>query len=308
MNNRSDEAARAAIELLLAALEAHQPILSGAVMQLSPAAADRLKKMGFLRSYGDEVESALGNEEDVPVDLIAHPRGGLAYLSRSAGLVSVPREQLERFEINFPAVMREIARSAGVSRTASPLELRASRVWELGTARQRGKKPLSLWFARRLWDDDFCATLEDALSSRPHPALRVVLTSSSSERLGSVSLPGAVIVPLWDVLAMAGNIAVDPAILFARIGSASQRNPMVPLALSDDGRELRINGGPPLEFRTDPQSTAIRQLVDAYQTGKRLRVSELTHLGSLNRLFGAKKWARLCPYLKSIDGRWGFEL
>jgi hypothetical protein len=143
--------------------------------------------------------------------------------------------------------------------------------------------------------------------SRPHVRQRVILTSTRSSRLTQPDIGGHVAVPLCDVLAAPPTFAVDPDILDARLGGVPASDAARPIMLSPDGTRLATNGGTHISFRPGDQLDAIRKLVAAYDRGERLRASDLTHHGSLQRLFGAKKWKCLQPYLQSADGLWWFE-
>ena len=104
------------------------------------------------------------------------------------------------------------------------------------------------------------------------------------------------------------RMAVNPDILNTLLGRAPAPLAAGPLSLSPDGTELRIRGGPPIAFRSEPQINAIRLLVEAYYKNERLPASKLTHLGSLNRVFGKAKWALLQPHLKSVARTWKFDV
>ena len=135
----------------------------------------------------------------------------------------------------------------------------------------------------------------------------MLLTSSRRDRVNELTFPGLVVMSLQDVLKRPDSLVIDREMLSGRLGSPLEPETAGPIALSPDGKTLRINHDPPIVFRSDVQIAAIRRLVDAYHCGTGLRAADLTDLGSLNRLFGTRKWKALSPYLKSDDGLWSFE-
>jgi hypothetical protein len=181
-------------------------------------------------------------------------------------------------------------------------------LWEVGDVRLDNRPArVPIWFARRLFDPAVLRQVIDAAIARPHCAQRVILTSTRTSRLGSVAVPGAAVVALADVRASFTHLAVSPAILGARLRGVPAPA-QGPLVLSPDGTHLTINGSIQVEFKTEPMINAIRHLVAAFHSNKRVPIRELTDLGSPARLFGAKRWAELQPYIKSVNGLWGFTL
>jgi hypothetical protein len=118
---------------------------------------------------------------------------------------------------------------------------------------------------------------------------------------------GALVVPIFEVMTSPDDIRVNPEILAARLGSAPQSERKRSISLSPDGTTLEINGRT-ISFRSQRQIEAIRRLVAAYDQGTRVRAAHVTSLGSLNRLFGIKRWQILSLYLKSDGRTWGFEV
>jgi hypothetical protein len=115
-------------------------------------------------------------------------------------------------------------------------------------------------------------------------------------------------VPLPDVLLAPDTLAVSGEILAARISGIAPDQHGESIQLSDDGRTLVILDGEPIHFRSAQQIAVIRKLMVARKTGRRIRAQDLTDHGTLRRLFGVTKWARLSPHLTSINGLWGFDV
>lgn len=300
-----------AVEFLLEILELREPRLSGAAAELRPGPTARLTAAGLLVPHDHEaVTASLADHDDVPVSLAWSERaGGLAYFSPAVGPVAVPGDRLMRRRVDMAATLAAVASGLGLPPGSPSSVLVDGLLWEIGEARL-GRRParVPLWFARRLSDPAVLRQVADAARARPHTRPRVVLTSARPARVRDAAVPGAVVVALRDVLAAPDDLAVSADILDARLGAVPARPDAGPVALSPDGRQLSINGGPPIPFKSADQIVAIRKLVDAYRRGERLRIGELTDHGSLARLFGGKKWALLKPHITSANGLWGFDL
>lgn len=300
-----------AVDLLLQVLELREPVLSGATAELSPGPAAVLAAAGLLVPHGHEdVSASQADHDDTPVSLIwSEAHGGFAYFSPAVGLAPVPQERQVRYRVDAAVMLDAMAARLDRPSNQAAFPLIDGVLWEIGEVRL-GRRPVRVpvWFARRLADPAVLRQVADAARARPHNRLRVILTSARASRVAEIEIPGAAVVPLRDVLAAPDDLAISPDILDARLGGAPAQPGAGPVALSPDGRQLRINGGPPISFRSEDQIAAIRKLVDAYRRGERLRIRELTDHGSLARLFGGKKWALLKPHITTVNGLWGFDL
>ena len=96
-------------------------------------------------------------------------------------------------------------------------------------------------------------------------------------------------------------------LLDARMRGAALAVSPAAVALSPDGTQLRIGAGDPIPFRSDDQIAAIRKLVEAFHAGTGVPIGDLTHHGSLSRLFGRKKWALLQPHVKTVNRLWSIS-
>jgi hypothetical protein len=300
----------AAVNLLLELLEQQQPVLSAAAAPLAEG-ADALLRSGLLIRAGDEaVIASLDDHEDVPVSLFPTGEdGAVAYYSPSSGPVIVPPEQLQMHRVDLPKAFALLAVELALPRGWRPMELVEGLLWEIGHARLPGRKArIPVWFARRLSARRVVQAVAVAALARPHLDLRVLLSNTDAERAIEISIPGMAVVSVRDVLARADGLAIDPAILAARLGmpplAAKAPGPVV---LSADGTKLTINGRHVADFRSAKQIDAIRQLVKAYYAGDRLRARDLTEFANLESFFGKRKWALLAPHLESEDGAWGFK-
>ncbi|MCR0985280.1 hypothetical protein [Roseomonas populi] len=274
---------------------------------MQPGETALLCEAGLLVPDGHEnVAVVPGDDDDVPVSLFWSDRlGGLAAFSATCGPLRVPPEQLVRRRVDVAAVLASMMGGLELPSCWQPIERVDGLAWELGEVRlNNGPQRNSLWFARRLSDRVVQKQVKAALLARPHPRLRVLLTSSRGERLDDLELPGTSVVPMRDVLTTPDAPAVSGEILGARISGAPPRDDGRPIALSPDGRTLTINGNEVLTFTAPGHVAAIRSLVAAFEEGRGLPVGEITHLGSPDRLFGAKRWKELSRFLKSQGGLW----
>lgn len=301
---------REAVELVLAVIEAEQPMLNGAAAEFSPGPVALLKAAGLLVQHGHEqVSASLADDDDSPVSLIpTGEMGGLAYFSQASGLTTIPTHRLQRHRIDMAHFLSVIATQLDLPNNLKPRELVGGYLWELGAARlpQRSVR-VPVWFARRLWDPAVGQQVGAALAARPHTSTIILLCSSTGRRVANIVLPGTAVIPLRDVLMDDATLAVSAEIINARLRGVPVPSGG-PIVLSPDGTRLTILGGEPIPFKSSDQIAAIRQLVDAYYAGTRLRARDLSHHGSLDRLFGGEKWKRLKPYLASKAGLWGFEV
>jgi hypothetical protein len=296
-----------AIALLLTLLEQREPVLSGAAAEMQVEETALLDGAGLLAPDGhDDVATVPGDNDDVPVTLFWSDKlGGLTAFSATSGPVLVPPERLRRRRVDIVATLTTMAADLDLPACWRPNVQVDGLAWELGEVRLESRpQRSSIWFARRLADRVVQKQVQAALAARPHPRLRVLLTSSRAERLDGLTLPGTPIVSVRDVLATPDTLTVSGDILTARISGVPPHDDGRPIALSPDGRSLTINGSKTLTFTAPRQIIAIRALVAAFKEGRGLPVGELTDLGSPDRLFGTKRWKELSPHLKTHGGLW----
>ncbi|MFT8247234.1 hypothetical protein [Roseomonas sp. BN140053] len=300
-----------AVALLLTLLEQRELFISGAAAEMHPDEVPLLVGAGLLVPDGHEDVAAVpGDDDDVPVSLFwSDTLGGLAGFSPTGGPVLVPPERLLRRRVDVAVALAAIAAELDLPARWQPTVQVEGLAWELGEVRLRNRPQRnSLWFARRLSERAVQRQVEAALAARPHPRLRVLLTSTRDTSLDELSLPGTSIVPVRDVLVAPDSLTVSGGILAARISGTTPSQHGGPIQLSEDGRTLVILDGDPIHFRSEPQIAVVRKLVAAHKSGKRFRARDLTEHGSLRRFFGEEKWALLAPHLSSVGGRWGFDV
>ena len=303
----------AALDLLLSVVETPDAVISGAVLaDYFAEAAKQILQSGLLNPHDQETATAsLVDHDDVPVTLTLSPGSGLGYFSSSAGWVSVEKDRLVRFRVDFPVLLASLMVQADVSSRSGPVALVPNLLWEIGDVRLgRRAERVSIWFGRRLHDPAVWLQIGNVATLRPATRMRVLLTSTSSDRLPA-SLPGHLLVSVRDVLDHSAGLAIHPAILASRLDGTHRPNVDSAIDLSPDGTRLTINGSVVICFRSAKHIKIIRMLVSYHEGGKRVRAEELlteacSGVGSLQRVFGTKKWNELAPYLKSHSGLWGF--
>jgi hypothetical protein len=307
----------AALELLLNAVETPEAAISGAVLDDYHASDSIiLKETGLLKLHGHEDVSVSGaDHDDVPVTLSwSAEDGGLGYFSPTAGWINVPEDRIARFRVDFSVLLARLMIQADVSSRSGPTPLIPDLLWEIGDVRLgRRTQRVPIWFARRLHERSVWRQVKDMAKARPTTGLRVVLTSTPSNRFLDEAIAGHLLVGIRDVIDFASGLAVHPDILAARLDGSHQPDVEEALYLSPDGKQLLINGDVTIRFRSAPHIVIIRKLVTGFREGKRFTARELVDLtqlssNTLRQAFGAKKWAQLKSYIKTRDGLWGFEL
>lgn len=298
-----------AVSLLFGLLEQNEPVISAGAARMHQEEVANLEETGLLVPHDHElVVSALDDHDDAPVSVTWSERHhALTYFSPSTGIVVVPPENVQRRRVEIGRVLAAITIDWDVPDGRQPFSLIGDILWEITDVRFGRRARLPIWFARRLWDRDIRRQIIDMAKARPLLTPRVIVTSSRTERINDVEIPGVVIVPIREVLTRPEGLKITGDILDARLRGAPVMAGAGPIALSADGTELSINGGPAILFKPGHQFDAIQLLVTAYRCGERVPVGKLSAHRNLSRLFGAKKWAQLSPYIKSVNGLWGFE-
>ena len=301
-----------AVSLLLDALESPRPHLSGAVAVAKPQEIALLVESGLLARHGHEADAALPHDdEDLPRPVLAcgDPPSPTAF-DPTSGLVRVAPERLVVWAVAVPALLAAVGSDLDLpTGRRPPFALVDDLLWEIGDGRLGGRKERTpIWFCRRLWDPAARRRVLAMAAARPHARQRILLASSRPERLRDIAVPGAIVVPIRDVLRAPDEFVVSGHILGARIGGVALSGSGDPIQLSEDGTALVILGGEPIYFRSPRQIDVIKNLVAASRTGKRLRASDLSPHKTLRRLFGEEKWTRLSPHLRSIKGFWAFDV
>lgn len=300
-----------AVMLLFEVLETPEALLSCQAAEIHASATTALVERGLLTRHDyEEVTASNSNHEDAPVTLTwSDQASGLCYFDSVSGITEVSSGQVIRRKVNADKLLAAISSDFRLLPPPGPIELIDGLLWEIGNARLPGRSsPVSIWFARRVWSRSVQREITANTRARPTRTQRLILTSSPRRRLGETSIEGALIIPLEDVLAHPGSLALSVDTLSALVSGVPNESSSGPIQLSPDGKQLRIENGEAVHFRSEMHIEAIRRLVAAYYKGERISAAALTSHGSLSRFFGAKKWATLSTYIRSRNGLWSFEL
>ncbi len=305
-----------AIELLLTILESAAGKIAGTVLSDYHAKSSvELLAANLLLPDGHIAAAAsLVDHDDEPISLTwSADRNGYGYFSPSAGWIDVPKARLALFRVNHLVLLASLLLEIDVASRNGATALAPEILWEIGDARiGRRRQRVPIWFARRLSDRMVWAQVAEAARRRPTTHIRVLLTSTPATRLFEPTLPGHVIVPVCDVIGCAAGLVINPDILAALLDGTPPADVHERVHLSRSGQRLVINGNATISFKSDIHIAAIQKLVQGFRDGKRYSASEiLDHARSsaktLRQAFGAARWAKLEPYLKSENGLWGFE-
>ena len=211
----------AALELLLSAAETPEAAISGTVLNGHYASeSEFLKETGLLKPHGHEaVVTSQADHDDAPVTLSwSAEDGGLGYFSPTAGWVSVPDDQIARFQVDVPTVIKELMGQVDWPSRSGPAPLVPDLLWEIGDVRLgRRTQRVPIWFARRLHEPSVWRQIKNVAKARPATRLRVVLTSTSSHRIPDETIAGHLLVGIRDVIDFASGLAINPDILAARL-------------------------------------------------------------------------------------------
>ena len=272
MSDRDGPLDASATELLLTVLEMPDATLSGSVLEdYYPIAGRSLIAAGILKSAGHEaVAASMVDHNDLPVSLSRSDDGrGFGHFDPSAGWVKVADDRLTRYQADLAALTTLLGDQVGVGHRP-PRPILPNQLWELGEARiGRRAHRTPVLFGRRLLDPGVWRRSIDALRARPAPRVRILLTSTSPERLSGEPLANTDIIWLPDVLAANRDLVIDREILAARFDRMPARRIAGPLEIIADGREVRLFEQT-FNFKKGVQQRRIIMLLyEHYQDGER---------------------------------------
>ena len=300
-----------AVRLLLEILECPVPVLSGAAAAQCAGTSERLISSQLLVRDGHEKVSASPSDHyDEPSELEwSDQTKGFTLFDPIAGYVPIPADQLTRHAAHMPTVIDVLSSGLNVAAGSSISELVSNSVWDLGEVYLgRHSSRLPMWFGRRLFDPAVQREVRQAMAARPHSQIQIILTSTSSSQVGDVRFDRGTVISLHDVVCSVDRLDISPIILAFRVNGATAPVDGARIGLSEDNSQLIVDGGEPILFKSDQMRQAIRILVDAHRTGGRVVISDLTHLGSMQKLFGRDRWKRLQPHLRVVNHGWSFDI
>jgi hypothetical protein len=299
-----------AVDLLLRVMETRAAKVQAATLrQVASRATDQLLGAKLLVASGHiPVVTAMDDFEDepIPAEWCAERRQ-FGYHNSVGRWISVDADELAALAVAYPAIFAKML--VGFDRTASehPIPLIDGIAWDIGTVRLAGaKSPVPVWFARRLSDPAVWQGLDALFARRPPDEIRLVLTSTPGDRIPVTTNRRNVVVSLADVVGSAGNLAISPQALVARVfpGQVQRR---FPIDHSDDCG-IVWHRGETLTFGGDKQRLLLQLLFAAYGAKSPvLRVAyvleEAGYDGQVNTLkkaFGRRTdWQR---FIKFDDG------
>jgi hypothetical protein len=237
MSRTSAPLDRQAIEVLLSALEAPRSALSAAALQSFPAQVGaQLISAALIKPDGHEaVATSLADYDDSPVTLTwSAEHQGFGYFSPAAGWISVPHADIDRYSVDFVSVIAALTVKMQFSPRAAPTVLVADRLWEIGKTRfgQRAHQA-PIMFGRRLHDVGTWQSVRRTLEGRPTQQRRVVLTSTRPDRLPEPPV-GNVLISIHDVIGDGDGLALDPAVISARLDHLPLVDASDPIVLIGD--------------------------------------------------------------------------
>jgi hypothetical protein len=260
---------RQSIEVLLSALEAPRPALSAAALQSFPAQVGaQLIAAALIKPDGHEaVATSLADHDDSPVTLTwSAEHRGFGYFSQAAGWVGVPHADIDRYGVDLAGVMAALTAKMQLSPKAAPSVLVADHLWEIGKSRfgQRAHQT-PIMFGRRLHDVGTWQSVRRTLEARPSQQRRVILTSTRPDRLPEPPA-GNVLISVHD--ALGDGLALDPAVIAARLDRLPAADTSDPIVLIGDGKEVRLFGEVFRFPKGVRQREIIRLMYGRYQQGQ----------------------------------------
>ena len=254
----------AAVALLLKILETRSGKISGSVMRANfMTAFDTLLRAELLTTAGSaDVVPSMDEYEDEPTTVAwSQERGSHGYFNSSGQWTPVTSEEITLYGVKMATFFVKVLVSA--ERVSSPptAPLIQDVLWDLGMFKLPGyRKPVSIWFSRRIFDASRSEAVEQMMKKRPPADARIVLTSTG--RGIDIDVIEQVVVSIKDVLAAQSDIAVDPAIVSKRLqvapSSAQKR-----LKHSPDYGKIYIEEEP-YTFRGVMHRAILKVLVEAY--------------------------------------------
>ena len=258
---------QAAAQLLMTIAETPGGKIAASVLDdFHPRQGKQLMQSNLLAPRGDTFAAPLDLDHgDEPLPLIwSGEHGCFGYYNPAAVWITVRPEKLTIFGVNMPVLLARMLAQMEIVGGAEPLALVPDAVWEIGNVRLPGRsKPVPLWVARRLSDPDCWSAFVAATRLRPAPGLRIVLSTTPTSRLQKQMFEGHEIISVGDVADHAAGIAVDPALLAARITNGSPQAD-VSIAVSADGGSVTVRGKR-YTFTGQKHRAIIRHLHDAWK-------------------------------------------
>jgi hypothetical protein len=238
-----------------------------------------------------------------------------AYFDAADGWMAPDPEELKVSRLDTGWWLAWLATELALENAGKPTELVAEHAWDLGDIRISRKRMAPLLFARRLYAEDVRAALIAALDRRSGRSGGVLLTTTR-HAMEVTAVPGShcLMAVVESLTPHVTHFHMDVALIQGLfLGRASDAMGTPALDLSPDDVTLTIHGDV-IHVRGPVQQSIIRQLVDAFRLGKRLRAADVlrkagSSADSLAKAFkGSPNWPTLRRYLRQEQGFCWFEL
>ncbi|RJL22182.1 hypothetical protein [Paracoccus siganidrum] len=258
-----------AIDLLLRAMEARSMSLqTSALHQVSRSATDALIAAKLLVPSGHvPVVAAMGDYEDEPVEATwSAELKSFGYHDSTGRWVKVAHEDIAACRVDYGLALAKLLVAFERAGPSRPTSLVTDLIWEVGTIKLAGAKaPVPVWFARRLGDPGVWTQLEALIGRKPPQEIRIILTSTSGERIPETAQKRSHIINVADVAGDPAKLAISPQVLGARVfpGQVQRR---FPIDHSDDYGIVWLRGET-LTFGSDKQRQLLGLLFNAYWSG-----------------------------------------
>jgi len=264
---------KGAVGLLLQIIESRNGKMSGAIMRASFGEAGRvLLGSDLLTKAGQtDVVSAMDDYEDEPTRVQWSPeRESHGYFGSSGKWVSVPAEDLNLYSVKMPAFLTQLLVRCERITAAGKDPLVPNVLWDLGTVKLEARgKPVSVWFARRLFDDGHRSKVEAMAAKRPPADTRVIITATDG--CADIQSPGHLTAAIRDVAETDTGFVINPATLAKRLKLVPS-SVLKPIRHSADYGMIYI-GDDTYDFTGVLHRAILRILVDAYNSNGSVRLT-----------------------------------
>lgn len=305
-------------EFLLALLEQPRPAIAGAALEdLDPGIGPELTANGSLRPVSASRSIQIADDNGISTLCLswAPDVERYAYFDAADGWVAPDPEELQVYRLDISWWLAWLADQLALENAGKPTELISDHAWDLGDIRISRKRKAPLLFARRLYAEDVRANLIAALGRRAGRNGGVLLTTTRHAWEGS-AVPGShcLMQVVESLTSDADSFHIDVALIQGLyLGRAAAAMGTPALDLSPDGATLTVHGDV-LHIRGDIQQSIVKQLVDAFRDGKRLRAADVlekakSSADTLAKAFkGSPNWPTLHRHLRQELGFCWFEL
>jgi len=253
-----------AVDLLLKILETRSGKVSGSVLRSNyTTASDALLKAELLTRVGStDVVPSMDDYEDEPITVVWSPEhGSHGYFTSKGKWTPVAAEEITLYGVKMETFFARALLECEHISAPSHAPLIKNLLWDLGLFKiERCRKPVSIWFCRRIFDATHRAAVEHMMKKRLPADARIILTSTGRDI--DIDVTGQVLVAIKDVLATPSDIAIDPDIVSKTLNvapSSAQKR----LKHSPDYGKIYIEEEPYI-FRGVLHRAILKVLVEAY--------------------------------------------